>query len=981
MLLKRIELVGFKSFFERTVIELREGITAVIGPNGCGKSNIIDAVRWVFGEQSPSSLRIAQQSELLFNGSKAHAAVNFAEVSLIFDNKDNILEMDIAEVAVSRRLHRNGEGGYYLNGRAVQLKDIRSMFYNMGIGFSPYSILEQGKTDRMLIAKTEARREVFEEAAGIRGYRTRFAESNRKLVKVVQQMDTIKPMLKEIERNYHKRKEQWQALRVYREISAQRNELMMQRATGECQQLRSELATRAQRRDELQQRYRGVVESDEKQQHDSQQLRQRLEDLRSTQEKNREGIYAQQLAIERGKDSFEGHKGRIAQIERTIAEQNQLMGSSFERIESLSAQEQQLKQQIAESEDATTTIQKERQQQQSERQRLTQERGNCIKAIAESQKTIAAHEREQQRLRKQMSALSQLIVQQLDALLSDRNELSVGTILDDPQLTELDQKTSHLIVRIVNAIDDYHTLNTETKPAMAHLVDQIKGAVTTLQQTHQQYSAARSTQLKAIKPLLSMLTDPESDFVTRHRLDREFTGLQKQINARKEEDIHTAAQQAKIEQRVSTLTTHLTESTVQYERQKMHTRSMKDKHGQVARQIEEQKRERNRAHDRISGYRDQQEGIRREMDATQKRLQQWQKQLQTHKKQEQELHTQIQKAQKSIGSFDEKSKKTIQRLQLLRAQISTAADAYSKTEARLEVAIKQFRERFGAAPAAAPAVVASVVAPAVASGAAPAVASAAAAAVASVASGAVASGAAPAVVAPGAAASVAAAPPSPPLAPALLAEKIGKLTARINLLGSVNMMAEDEFAEAQSRHRTMTEHYQDLVDAQRDLAEVNERINRQSGQKLKETVQTISAYFTEICTQFFAVNSSSVRLTNPDAPLESNIVITIQPQGKKNERIEHLSGGERAMASLALLFALYRHNPSHVVFLDETDAALDEDNVTRVLHYIRDRLQFTQSIIVTHNRQTISIAQTIVGITMEQYGVSKAVEISVDDYI
>ena len=201
MYLKRLELQGFKSFADKTVLEFKPGITSVIGPNGSGKSNISDAIRWVLGEQSMKSLRGAKSEDVIFAGTQARKSVGFAEVSIVFDNSDSKLPIEYAEVTVTRKLYRSGETGYFINKTPCRLKDILELFMDTGIGKDGYSIIGQGKIDEILSNKSEDRRHIFEEAAGIVKYRTRKVESEKKLEQTKLNLLRINDILSEIEGN------------------------------------------------------------------------------------------------------------------------------------------------------------------------------------------------------------------------------------------------------------------------------------------------------------------------------------------------------------------------------------------------------------------------------------------------------------------------------------------------------------------------------------------------------------------------------------------------------------------------------------------------------------------------------------------------------------------------------------------------------------------------------------------------------------
>ena len=201
MYLKRLELQGFKSFADKTILELMPGITTVIGPNGSGKSNISDSIRWVLGEQSMKSLRGAKSLDVIFAGTQNRKSLGYAEASLVFDNSDGALPIEYTEVTVTRKIYRSGETGYYINKVPCRLKDVLELFMDTGIGKDGYSIIGQGKIDEILSNKSEDRRNIFEEAAGIVKYRTRKQESEKKLEHTKLNLLRINDILTEIEGN------------------------------------------------------------------------------------------------------------------------------------------------------------------------------------------------------------------------------------------------------------------------------------------------------------------------------------------------------------------------------------------------------------------------------------------------------------------------------------------------------------------------------------------------------------------------------------------------------------------------------------------------------------------------------------------------------------------------------------------------------------------------------------------------------------
>ena len=198
--LKRVVLQGFKSFADRTEFDFGSGITCIVGPNGCGKSNVVDAIRWVLGEQSAKSLRGGRMADVIFAGSRSRKPANFAEVELTFDNRAGILHSDAEEVVVTRVLYRNGDSEYRRDGKGCRLKDIKELLLDTGVGVDAYSVIEQGRVDSLLQANPVERREIFEEAAGISRYKVRRLEAQRKLERTQANLLRLQDVLDELEK-------------------------------------------------------------------------------------------------------------------------------------------------------------------------------------------------------------------------------------------------------------------------------------------------------------------------------------------------------------------------------------------------------------------------------------------------------------------------------------------------------------------------------------------------------------------------------------------------------------------------------------------------------------------------------------------------------------------------------------------------------------------------------------------------------------
>ena len=223
MRLKRLEMIGFKSFAQKTVVELNPGVTAIVGPNGCGKSNIVDALRWAMGEQSARHLRGHQMEDVVFNGSDSLPATGMAEVSIIFDNEDGRSPAEyssLSEIMVTRRLFRSGESEYAINKTDCRLKDVIDLFLGTGVGSKAYSIVEQGKVDELVNSKPEDRRSLIEEAAGTSKYKSRKIVAEKKLERTQQNLLRVTDIVREIERQIRSMELQAKKAERYRALKS-----------------------------------------------------------------------------------------------------------------------------------------------------------------------------------------------------------------------------------------------------------------------------------------------------------------------------------------------------------------------------------------------------------------------------------------------------------------------------------------------------------------------------------------------------------------------------------------------------------------------------------------------------------------------------------------------------------------------------------------------------------------------------------------
>ncbi|TAN62514.1 chromosome segregation protein SMC, partial [bacterium] len=312
MYFKKLELFGFKSFAEKTALHFEPGITAVVGPNGCGKSNVFDSIRWVLGEQSVKSLRGSKMEDVIFNGTENIPALGYAEVSLTFANENKALPIDYDEVTVTRRLFRSGESEYLINKTQVRLKDILELFMGTGIGAESYSLIEQGKIDLILSSRPEDRRLVFDEAAGISKYKSQKRETTRKLEDTEQNLLRINDIILEVKRQINSLERQAAKARRYKEVFERLKSLETQVSALALKQYQ-------EKQDELNQQLSRSIGLES-------QTAQGIEQLCNEES-------AQKDELRQLEEKVSSVRAKIAELENTISYDSQQLGFNHERVE------------------------------------------------------------------------------------------------------------------------------------------------------------------------------------------------------------------------------------------------------------------------------------------------------------------------------------------------------------------------------------------------------------------------------------------------------------------------------------------------------------------------------------------------------------------------------------------------------------------------------------------------------------------------
>lgn len=393
MKLKKLELVGFKSFVEKTPLVFHDGITCIVGPNGCGKSNVVDAIRWAMGEQSAKHLRGRLMEDVIFNGSQEFAPLGMAEVNLVFDNTDGRAPAEYAgfvEIQVTRRLFRTGESEYLLNRTPCRLKDITDLFLGTGLGTRAYSIVEQGQIDRIISAKPEERRLLIEEAAGMSKYRARRKEAESKIEATRQNLFRLRDIVAEVKRQMNSLQRQAKKAERFKQYRAELREMELNLAVRRALELQAasrELLARVAEQEDREQEMAGRIEFGEA---ELEARRSDLLDAERAWRQAQENLYQLQNALQRAEGQMELKRTRLQNLDQQIRRLESENVAAGEELSRQTAEQEELSRQRAAWQEELAQRQSEAEAALAEQRLLEAESRRREQGLEENQRRAAA---------------------------------------------------------------------------------------------------------------------------------------------------------------------------------------------------------------------------------------------------------------------------------------------------------------------------------------------------------------------------------------------------------------------------------------------------------------------------------------------------------------------------------------------------------------------------------------------------------------
>ena len=927
MFLKSLDIHGFKSFADKTHIDFAEGITALVGPNGCGKSNVVDAIKWVLAERNSKNLRAEKMEDVIFNGTERRPALNTAEVTLTIANDKGLLPLDEEEIAITRRLYRSGDAEYFINKRPAGPTEIRKLFLDTGVGKAAYSVMEQGKIDQILSSKPEDRRYLFEEAAGISRSKTECAEAERELEKTRQNMVQIEIAMNEIKRQYDTLKVQSEKTIKYRkykeEIYETERDLALLR-------LKSFVQDKAHHEEDL----KRILEKRDK-------IRQEIEEINNTISENMDKVKEMQDNLYNKQASLlaigQEKNGKM----ELIKQQNQQAMILKEKINSLEGRKNSIQERI-------DNIQEEIDEQNANLHTKTKQL-NDIKSniqsfednITTSSSQITENDRQVDNLKQQIQKLEEKRLE-LQSTLAQITEDIVKTLdekLKDAGFSEnalkkakeeLETKINKLKIFVEgrkNIFGDIISQNLASQDYKEAVCQAEKAFEDTFNQLNEIQTAISEYQ-NASPAFITEFLSPQGVMTKKRDIDEQINQ-----NIQNVESINS--QISNLHGENKTLSSKIEEYKETLNKLKLNEIQMKEQ---------------------ISASQSQINMLNRQISSEKASLEETENELFIETKRADEISDQINTYQDELAEIEYRGKKLAEEMNALDAEIAKANKNVSgksnslnkKREEqnrcqeqyeRLTISInssdndirnvkQNFQEQYSRDLMEFEERMYKITVPA-----------------------------------------------------ADLREKLSQTKKDFQALGTVNLMAPEEFGEVKERYERQRTNFEDTQKSLENLIRVSEEIKSKSAEMFLETYNQIKKNFHNMFRRLFNGGRAELKLADPTNILTSGIDIYAQPPGKKLENIALLSGGEKTMTAVALLFATYQVRPSPFCLLDEIDAALDDKNVSSFVTALESFASVSQYIVITHNKKTVMGASTMLGITMEESGVSKMIALRLDEDI
>lgn len=979
MYLKQIIAHGFKSFADKTILEFHSGITGIVGPNGSGKSNVVDAVRWVLGEQSIKSLRgDDKMTDVIFSGSKSRKAMNVASVTLIFDNKDHYLKVPYEEVSITRRVYKDGTNEYLLNNERCRLKDISEVLLDTGVAKESFNIISQGKIEEILSSKPEDRRVIFEEAAGVLKYKKRKEEALRKLERTNDNMQRVEDIIDELKAQVEPLREQKEKACLYKEKKEKLENIEISVITNDIKEIHTKYETSKQRLEKLNEEILSISTNNKQNEATITKYKNDLDKIEKQIEiAQQEYMEASTLATK-----LNGQKQMITERKKYEVDDQALLNQSLllkEEALKLDSDIHILENQLKYEKENYQNILKENHELKRKEELKQKERSQKNHEIQ-----VAVNELEQKKRK----------IRNLEEAIDTSSSLPLAprSVLNEPRLSgihdvvaklmETEKRYTEALSVALGAGSNYIVVENENsaKEAIEYLKTNRLGRATfyplniikpkeldseifyRLKQESGFIGIASSLVSYApmyasiFKNLLG-LTIVVDTLDTANHIAKKFhyrlrivtlsgellqpggalTGGQMKQNQNPLRDKFDLEQEKTneklLEVKIQTLEekinvidndlSALSDKIYLSEKEKISNSLMIDEKENQLEQLKTRKLERTeelRRTEQVLNHTltEEEERVVNDYYSAVKKKEEMETKL-NYLKQEQL------KTKSSLDDFEFAVKKENSLFQSKNKEIQTLDIEINRMDVKLDTLLSQLTEKYGMTY------------------------------------------------------EHASYHYSLEMEIDSARDMISKLKREIKELGEVNLGSIEEYDRVSERYEFLLHQKEDLEEAIKVLLEIIDEMDTVMKEEFMKTFEIVKENFKITFQELFKGGDATLKLTDKENILETGIEIVASPPGKKLTSIGLLSGGEKTFTAISLLFAILKSRPVPFCILDEVEAALDEVNVDSFGKYIHTLKDKTQFILITHKKKTMEYADVLYGITMQESGVSKLVSVKLEE--
>ena len=925
MRLTKIKLAGFKTFVDPTSLSFPSNLTGIIGPNGCGKSNIIDAIRWVMGESSARNLRGDSMDDVIFSGSSSRSEVSKAFVELTFDNSNNSLDSKFAqysEILIRREVSRDGSSNYYLNSTRCRRKDIREVFLGTGLGPRSYAIIEQGMISRLVEAKPEELRTYLEEAAGISKYKEKRRETEIRLKHTKENLNRLNDVMKEITSQLNKLERQAKSANIYTELKSKERDYKLKLLAIKWNDLSKELESISKDRsaNEIElEKYNASITNKEK----------GIEILR-------EKINDEQNTFSRIQSEFYSIGSDIAKCEKDIEHSQKTESSRQKAIEEMSQDIEKINKEISDnlgkSEDFDNKIKLlyqdlENLAQDLEKNNKEKDDANFAvqnwqtkynEFISNQLETVKELEVENTRIEASSKSLA-LLNKRLNILesqnLDDENKDDKSEIIK--QAKDIQEKLSSTLVDI-----DRSDLKNYNNKAYKNIPISIREIFDTFKILYKRIQNLVRSQQDEIKDIKAKIIDYEK---TIHNSNEAIKAIEIRIEQDKKEKIKLEKQKVEFKQIADSIAWKIEEKHQQENDLNMKSSSLEAERNSLISNVD-------RMRAQVKGLENKKLSMLSESDSDDLPVTDMKSELSNlldvkrHKEEElAQSRTKLDSYDQEIMLSEQQKNELIQKTEEYKNEIEKLKLSYTEKNTQknslmensefvksdIEIAIREYMED-------------------------------------------------------------------------QIYDKVEKslieIQNKIESMGAINLAAIDELSDQNERKKYLDEQYEDLSSSVSTLENAIKKIDSETKSKFREMFDNINSNLNSFFTKIFGGGKAYLELTENDL-LSTGVRIMARPPGKLVKNINLLSGGEKAGTGIAFVFSIFKSNPAPFCLLDEVDAPLDDANNSRFCSVVREMSESVQFIFITHNKLTMELADILNGVTMREAGISKMVTVNVNDAI